>query len=71
MSRSYASTYFARVRATMSSGNGGGASPEDFDQPDAGDVSQSRTYCLSKLGCGCPGSHWSAGQKRDESGVRT
>src|SRR4030067_398627 len=33
--------------------------------------SQSRTYCLSKLGGLAPGRYWSAGQKRDESGVST
>ena len=30
---------------------------------------KSRTYCLSKDGCGPPGAYWSAGQKREESGV--
>ena len=34
-------------------------------------MSQSRTYCLSKEGVTLPGIHWSAGQKREESGVRT
>ena len=33
--------------------------------------SQSRTYCLSKLGCARAGCHPSAGQNRDESGVST
>ena len=40
-------------------------------QPEAGEISQSRTYCLSKDGCARPGSHWSAGQNREESGVST
>src|SRR3954468_19558532 len=35
--------------------------------PDA----QSRTYCLSKLGCPRPTSYWSAGQKREEAGGQT
>nr|WP_030348857.1 hypothetical protein [Streptomyces sp. NRRL S-1022] len=40
-------------------------------QPEAGEVSQLRTYCLSYDGWARPGCHWSAGQKREESGVRT
>ena len=52
VSRSYASTYFDRVRSMTSSGSGGGASPDLRSQPLAGDVSQSRTYCLSNDGCG-------------------
>ena len=55
MSRSYASTYFSRVFATTSSGSGGGGVSELRSQPDAGEVSQSRTYCLSYDGCGVPG----------------
>ena len=34
------------------------------------DEAQSRTNCLSKLGCPRPGSYSSAGQKREESGVQ-
>jgi hypothetical protein len=34
-------------------------------------TSQSLTNCLSKLGCGPPGSYNARGQYRDESGVRT
>ena len=45
--------------------------PTTSTSPRSVTVSQSRTYCLSKLGCGWPGSHWSAGQNRDESGVST
>jgi hypothetical protein len=38
---------------------------------DAGEVSQSRTNCLSYDGWLRPGCHVAAGQKRDESGVQT
>src|SRR5690625_4437510 len=69
--RRYASRYRSAVRSTTSAGSSGGASPEWRSQPEASDVSQSRTYCLSKLGWACPGCHSSAGQKREESGVNT
>ena len=65
--RSYASTYFARVRATTSSGISGAGGVLSQPVEDA----QSRTNCLSKLGWPWPGSYRSAGQKRDESGVQT
>ncbi len=68
VSRSYASTYRERVRSTTSAGSSGGASTPFRSHPDAGDVSQSRTNCLSKLGWARPGSQVSAGQNRDESG---
>src|SRR3954451_9116109 len=66
--RSYASTYFALVRSTTSAGSGGGG--DERSQPDSCS-SQSRTYCLSYDGCARPGTHSSAGQNRDESGVST
>ena len=50
---------------------GGGGSSPLRSQPDSAEVSQSRTNCLSKEGWARPGSHWSAGQKREESGVST
>ncbi len=53
------------------SGSGGGASPPFRSQPDSGDVSQSRTNCLSKETWLRPGCQDSAGQNRDESGVST
>src|SRR5689334_11622424 len=65
--RSYASTYFSRVRATTSSGIGGAGGLRSQPVEEA----QSRTNCLSKLGCPRPGSYSSAGQKREESGVHT
>jgi len=67
VSRSYASTYLARVRSTTSSGSSGPGAVRS--QPLAS--SQSRTYCLSNDGCARPGCQRSAGQKREESGVRT
>src|SRR5437764_2215344 len=66
VSRSNASTYFERVCATTSSGSSGPGS--DLSQPVRSQ--KSRTNCLSKLSCARPGSYESAGQKRDESGVR-
>ena len=54
--------YFSRVFSTTSSGNAGGASPELRSHPLSGEVSQSRTYCLSYDGCVWPGSHVSSGQ---------
>jgi hypothetical protein len=71
VSRSYASMYFARVASTTCCGSGGGGCSLPRSQPDSGPVSQSRTNCLSYDGCARPGCHSSAGQKRDESGVRT
>ena len=59
------------MRSTTSAGSGGGCSPDALSQPLAGEVSQSRTICLSYDGCGRPGCHSSAGQNRDESGVST
>ena len=56
VNRSYASMYFSRVLATTSSGSGGGGVSDARSQPDAGEVSQSRTYCLSNDGCAWPGS---------------
>src|SRR5262249_29832410 len=67
VTRSYASTYLARVRSTTSSGIAGAGGVRSQPVDDA----QSRTYCLSKLGCPLPGSYSSAGQKREESGVQT
>ncbi len=63
--------YLARVASTTFSGRAGGGCSLLRSQPDSAEVSQSRTYCLSKDGCAWPGSHASAGQKREESGVRT
>ena len=57
----------ARVRATTSSGSVGGGL--FLSQPVVS--SQSRTNCLSNDGCGAPGRYWSAGQKRELSGVST
>src|SRR5699024_3278306 len=71
VSRSYASTYRERVLSTTSAGSSGGGVSPCRSQPDAGEVSQSRTYCLSYDGCGWPGSQASAGQNREESGVST
>src|SRR5688572_1895511 len=65
--RSYASTYLSRVRCATSGGREGTGGC--LFQPI--DSSQSRTYCLSKLGWLLPGSYLSAGQNRDESGVKT
>lgn len=67
---SYASRYFARVASTISCGSAGGCSLFR-SQPEAGEVSQSRTNCLSYEGCALPGSQAAAYQKRDESGVST
>jgi len=47
VSSRYASRYRSRVRSTTSSGRAGGACPEARSQPDAAEVSQSRTNCLS------------------------
>lgn len=52
--RSYASMYRSRVAATTSAGSSGGGASDARSQPEAGDVSQSRTYCLSRLGCTTP-----------------
>src|SRR5262249_43161295 len=52
VSRSYASMYLARVCSTTRSGSGGGGCSLARSQPDSGDVSQSRTYCLSNDGWG-------------------
>ncbi|MNR43497.1 hypothetical protein D3C85_1621240 [compost metagenome] len=54
-----------------SAGRAGGGVSEDLSQPDSSDVSQSRTYCLSKEGCALPGWYVAASQNREESGVRT
>lgn len=62
--------YAERVRAMTSSERGGGASPDLRSQPES-NWSQSRTICLSYDGCCLPGCHWSAYQKRLESGVST
>ena len=59
--------YFCRVRATTSSGSGGGGL---FLSQSVAD-SQSRTNCLSNDGWPRPGAYWSAGQKRELSGVST
>jgi len=59
--------YFSRVRVTMSSGNAGGGLFLSQSVPN----SQSRTNCLSNEGCDLPGWYWSAGQKRELSGVST
>src|SRR3954447_5804713 len=64
--RSKASMYFERVCATTSAGSSGPGSV--LSQPVCSQ--KSRTNCLSKLSCVRPGSYESAGQKRDESGVR-
>ena len=48
-----------------------GRRPEALSQPLAGEISHSRTNSLSKDGWVWPGSHWSAGQNLDESGVST
>src|ERR1700675_3854476 len=66
VSRSKASMYFERVCMTTSSGSSGPGSV--LSQPVC--AQKSRTNCLSKLSCARPGSYESAGQKRDESGVR-
>ncbi len=47
VSSSYASMYLARVAATTSSGRAGGGVSLLRSQPEAGEVSQSRTNCLS------------------------
>src|SRR5439155_26650640 len=49
--RRYASRYLRAVCWTTSRGSGGGGGSL-FQSLDA---RKSRTYCLSKLGCGCPG----------------
>src|SRR6202046_4507852 len=63
--------YTSRVRSTTGPGSGGGGSGPPRSQPDSGEVSQSLTYCLSSDGWLRPGSHRSAGQNLDESGVST
>src|SRR5438093_7614258 len=65
--RVYASWYFAAVRSTTSGGSPGGGLC--LSQPLAS--SQSRTYCLSNDGGREPARYWSAGQKRELSGVST
>jgi hypothetical protein len=73
LSRFHASPYRSCVPRTTSSAmvhplpSGPFSSP--FLNPFA--VNQSRTYCLSKLGCARPLSYFSLGQNRDESGVST
>ena len=57
--------YFARVFSTTSAGSSGAGGV--LFQPVVS--SQSRTNCLSNDGGLLPGAYWSAGQKRDESGV--
>ena len=52
-------------RPAAGSGGGGGALSQS--EPSR----KSRMGCLSKLGGVAPGFHWSAGQKREESGVST
>ncbi len=47
------------------------ATSPERSQPDAGEVSQSRTTCLSNDGCDPPGAQRSSGQNREESGVST
>lgn len=47
---SYASRYFARVASTISCGSAGGGCSLFRSQPEAGEVSQSRTNCLSYEG---------------------
>ena len=71
VSRSYASTYARGSARPRRRAAAAAAAPECRSQPEAGEVSQSRTYCLSKRGCGRPGLPASAGQNRDESGVST
>src|SRR5207247_7159079 len=61
-----ASMYFARVFSTTSPGSSG-AGGVLFHPVDS---RQSRTNCLSNDGGLLPGAYWSAGQKREESGVR-
>ncbi len=67
VNRWYASKYFSRVRATTSAGSAGGVL--FLSQPVVS--SQSRTNCLSNEGGLLPGLYWSAGQKRELSGVNT
>src|SRR3569623_1156499 len=64
-SRVITSRYFSLVLATISSGSTGPGACLFQPLPS----SLSRTNCLSKLGGLLPGRYWSAGQKRDESGV--
>ena len=63
--------YFDRVASMMSCGSAGGVWPDERSQPLAGEVSQSRTNCLSKESWARPGCQEAAGQNRDESGVST
>src|SRR5207244_173953 len=65
VSTRYASRYFSRVLSTTSAGNSGAGG--FLFQPV--DSSQSRTNCLSYDGGFLPTAYWSAGQKREESGV--
>ena len=58
------------MAATTSAGSGGGGVSDALSQPESF-ASQSRTYCLSKLGSDSPGTHAAASQNRDESGVST
>ena len=55
VSRSYASTYRARVALDDVVGQRRRRRPDARSHPLAGDVSQSRTNCLSNDGCGVPG----------------
>src|SRR6185436_18360354 len=61
----YASRYFSVVFSTTSFGSSGAGG--FLSQPV--DSSQSRTNCLSYDGGFFPTTYWSAGQKREESGV--
>src|SRR3989338_5387092 len=63
--RCCASRYLLAVFCRTSSGMRGAGGC--LFQPE--DSSQSRTNCLSKLGGLLPTRYWSAGQKREESGV--
>ena len=67
MSISYASKYLFRVPSTTSGvmthpspSRPAGPLSSPFRKPAA--VSQSRRYCLSKLGCAPPGAYAAAGQ---------
>src|SRR5262249_6060688 len=61
VSRRKASTYFSRVLATTSSGSDGTGGCL-FHRIRS---RESRTNCLSKLGCAPPGRDWSLGQNPD------
>ena len=69
--RSYASMYRSRVASTISAGSGGGGVSDARVPAGFGAGEPVADELLVEVGCTFPASYPSAGQYRDESGVRT